>query len=162
MTKTPKASDLGKEAMTDVTDLEAITRQFEAAWNAHDMQAFGELFAAEAIFVGRFATRLQGREAIVSAHQKIHETNYRGSNMTVDRPDVDLLTENIGCNRINVVNSKMFGDASPRSELLGYEVSTRKITPGGTLADTLKQGGSGFIVRISRHKFTTEMLWRGN
>jgi uncharacterized protein (TIGR02246 family) len=95
MTKTPKASDLGKEAMTDVTDLEAITRQFEAAWNAHDMQAFGELFAAEAIFVGRFATRLQGREAIVSAHQKIHETNYRDSTMTVDRPDVDLLTENI-------------------------------------------------------------------
>jgi uncharacterized protein (TIGR02246 family) len=95
MIQTPKASDLGKEAMTDVTDLEAITRQFEAAWNAHDMQAFGELFAADAIFVGRFATRLRGREAIVSTHQKIHETNYRGSTMTVDRPDVDLLTENI-------------------------------------------------------------------
>ena len=95
MTQTPKASDLSKEAMTDGSDLEAITRQFEAAWNAHDMQAFGKLFDAEAIFVGRFATCLRGREAIVSTHQKIHETNYRGSTLTVDRPDVDLLTQNI-------------------------------------------------------------------
>jgi hypothetical protein len=28
----------------------------------------------------------------------------------------------------------VFGDASPRSELLGDEVSTRKITSGGTVA----------------------------
>jgi len=52
---------------------------FQAAWNAHDMTAFGALFHRDATFVNRFAHYVRGREEIVALHQPIHETIYRDS-----------------------------------------------------------------------------------
>ena len=79
--------------MTLITDPEAITAAFEAAWNAHDMQAFGALFDPAATFVNRFATYWRGREAIVAGHRFIHEGIYRDSMLAVDAADIDRLSD---------------------------------------------------------------------
>src|SRR5580698_796 len=70
-----------------------IAPQFEAAWNGHDMGAFAALFHPDATFVGRFATYWRGVEAIVSGHRVVHETVYKDSTLTVDKPDVDVISE---------------------------------------------------------------------
>lgn len=54
---------------------------FQAAWNAHDMTAFGNLFDEDATFVNRFGHYVQGVDAIVALHVPIHETIYRDSTL---------------------------------------------------------------------------------
>ena len=54
---------------------------FQSAWNAHDMDALGELFHGDETFVNRFATRVRGVEGIVALHRPIHETIYRDSRL---------------------------------------------------------------------------------
>jgi uncharacterized protein (TIGR02246 family) len=71
----------------------AITSRFEAAWNAHDMNAFAALFHPDATFVNRFGTYWRGVAAIVAAHRAIHETVYKDSTLTIDRPDVDPISD---------------------------------------------------------------------
>jgi len=72
-----------------------IPAMFVAAWNAHDMAAFAELFHPDASFVNRFASYWRGREPIVAGHRAIHETIYRDSTLENDPPDVDKLTDDI-------------------------------------------------------------------
>lgn len=71
---------------------EAVTTRFEAAWNAHDMDAFAALFHPDATFVNRFATYWRGVDAIIAGHRRIHETIYSDSTLKIDAPDVDSLT----------------------------------------------------------------------
>jgi len=71
----------------------AIASRFEAAWNAHDMNAFAALFHPEATFVNRFATYWRGAEAIVSGHRAVHATIYKDSTLANDKPDVDVISE---------------------------------------------------------------------
>jgi uncharacterized protein (TIGR02246 family) len=61
---------------------------FQAAWNAHDMQAFGTLFHGDATFVNRFGHYVRGVKKIVDLHVPIHETIYRDSNLKNDLIDV--------------------------------------------------------------------------
>ena len=58
-----------------------VPAMFQSAWNAHDMDALGELFHDDATFVNRFATRVRGVEGIVALHRPIHETIYRDSTL---------------------------------------------------------------------------------
>jgi uncharacterized protein (TIGR02246 family) len=74
---------------------EDLPTAFAAAWNAHDMAAFGALFTEDATFVNRFATYRRGVDAIVDLHRGIHETIYRDSTLqnetlAVDRPSDDI------------------------------------------------------------------------
>ncbi len=61
---------------------------FQAAWNAHDMAAFGALFNDDATFVNRFGHYVQGGDAIVALHAPIHATIYRDS--TLDNTLIDV------------------------------------------------------------------------
>jgi uncharacterized protein (TIGR02246 family) len=79
--------------MDRASDPAAIASRFEAAWNAHDMRAFAELFHPDATFVNRFATYWRGVEAIVAGHRVIHETIYKDSTLASDAPDVDIISE---------------------------------------------------------------------
>ncbi|MDR3526926.1 MAG: SgcJ/EcaC family oxidoreductase [Rhizomicrobium sp.] len=71
----------------------SIPPLFEAAWNAHDMEAFGRLFHDDASFVNRFATYWRGAEPIIAGHRFIHETVYRDSTLKIDPPDVDSISD---------------------------------------------------------------------
>ena len=44
---------------------EAVVQRFVNAWNSHDMEAFNQLFADDAIWVPVAESRLQGRAAIL-------------------------------------------------------------------------------------------------
>jgi uncharacterized protein (TIGR02246 family) len=74
--------------MTNPADLPAA---FQAAWNAHDMAAFGALFHEAATFVNRFATYKRGVEEIVGLHRGVHETIYRDSTLENALIDVDAI-----------------------------------------------------------------------
>ncbi len=67
------------------------------AWNAHDMRAFAQLFAADADFVNIRGKSIKGRHEIESQHTAIHAGIYKDSHLTTHavavrflRPDVAL------------------------------------------------------------------------
>lgn len=68
---------------------------FAAAWNAHDMAAFGELFHDDATFVNRFAHMVRGVDDIVALHRGIHETVYRDSRLDNDLISVDAVAPGV-------------------------------------------------------------------
>ena len=72
-----------------------ITMRFQAAWNTHDMEAFGRLFHPDATFVNRFATYWRGVAQIVAGHAGIHASIYCDSTLAIDVPDVDLISDNV-------------------------------------------------------------------
>ena len=75
------------DAMIPIARPEDVPAAFAAAWNAHDLTAFGALFHDDATFVNRFAHYVRGVEAIVALHRPIHETIYRDS--TVENELID-------------------------------------------------------------------------
>jgi uncharacterized protein (TIGR02246 family) len=60
---------------------EDTPQAFQAAWNAHDMAAFGALFHDDAGFVNRFGHYVRGVDEIIALHRPIHETIYRDSTL---------------------------------------------------------------------------------
>ena len=72
-----------------------LPQAFQSAWNAHDMEAFGALFHADATFVNRFATFTRGVEEIVALHRGIHETVYRDSTLRNDLIGVDQIAPGV-------------------------------------------------------------------
>lgn len=67
---------------------EDIPAAFQAAWNTHDMPAFGRLFDKDATFVNRFGHYVRGIDAIVALHAPIHKTIYSDSTLTNELIDV--------------------------------------------------------------------------
>jgi uncharacterized protein (TIGR02246 family) len=65
-----------------------VAGAFQAAWNAHDMQALGALFQDDATFVNRFGHYVRGVGEIVALHAPIHETIYRDSTLMNEVIDV--------------------------------------------------------------------------
>ena len=76
-----------------MTGPQDIPARFQDAWNAHDMDAFGRLFHADASFVNRFATYWRGVDAIVAGHKRIHSSVYSDSVLTCDAPDLDTISD---------------------------------------------------------------------
>jgi uncharacterized protein (TIGR02246 family) len=76
--------------MTGPADIPA---RFQEAWNAHDMEAFGRLFHADASFVNRFGTYWRGVEQIVAGHARIHASVYSDSTLENEAPDVDPISD---------------------------------------------------------------------
>jgi len=77
--------------MASETGPEDIPARFEAAWNAHDMEAFGRLFHADASFVNRFGTYWRGVDRIVTGHARIHASVYSDSTLANAAPDIDRI-----------------------------------------------------------------------
>ena len=67
---------------------EDAPREFQAAWNDHDMEAFGTLFHGDATFVNRFGHYVRGVEEIVDLHASIHATIYGDSTLENELIDV--------------------------------------------------------------------------
>jgi len=57
----------------------ALVAGLAAAWNQHDMQAFGSLFHDDAAFVNVAGVYLRGREEIERAHAAVHAGPFRNS-----------------------------------------------------------------------------------
>jgi len=74
---------------------EDVPVAFQAAWNAHDMTAFGSLFAEDATFVNRFGHYVRGVDQIVALHVPIHETIYSDSTLENELIDVAHIADGV-------------------------------------------------------------------
>jgi len=79
--------------MTKVKRPEDVPGAFQAAWNAHDMVALGDLFAEDATFVNRFGHYVKGVEEIVALHAPIHQTIYSDSTLENELIDVAYVAD---------------------------------------------------------------------
>lgn len=66
---------------------EQIPDRFVAAWNAHDLKAFEQLYTADAVWVPVAEERTEGRQAIVSEFVKIHAGGGWAAGTTIARKD---------------------------------------------------------------------------
>jgi uncharacterized protein (TIGR02246 family) len=67
---------------------EDAPRDFQGAWNNHDMNALAKLFHADATFVNRFGHYARGVGAIVAMHAPTHATIYSDSSLENELIDV--------------------------------------------------------------------------
>ena len=68
-----------------------LVNGFDAAWNRHDMQAFGTLFADDAEFVNVVGMWWRGRNAIQAAHAHTHATFLKNSVLVWDIASLKFL-----------------------------------------------------------------------
>jgi len=105
-----------------------ITDRFEAAWNAHDMTAFGALFHDDATFVNRFATYWRGIDQIVAGHRAIHDSIYSDSSLRVDPAEIDWIDDDAAI--LHVWTRLSAGTAHPagphQADTLILAVATRR------------------------------------
>lgn len=66
----PSACALG--APTDEASVRNVVEGFATAWNNHDMDSFGKLFAPDADFVNVTGIHMKGRNEIQSHHSWSH------------------------------------------------------------------------------------------
>ena len=76
-----------------------VARQLEASWNAHDMKAFGSLFAEDADFVSVLGMRWRSRDEIRDQHRVRHKTVFSKSTMTTHDTTVLFLQDDVAVAR---------------------------------------------------------------
>lgn len=97
--------------MTIEDESRRLCHAFVAAWNAHDMVAFGGLFHADAAFVNRFGAYWRGRDVIVAEHAAIHASLYRDMWLEAMQVDVDPLADDIAM--VHFRSRAHMGEAMP-------------------------------------------------
>ena len=76
-------SDSGAQSSSSERDATKAVTSFVAAWNRHDMRAFGELFRPQADFVNVSGTWWRGRASIQKNHAFLHGTISRSDTIDV-------------------------------------------------------------------------------
>jgi uncharacterized protein (TIGR02246 family) len=104
--------------MISADDIEAIKQlgwSFEAAWNAHDMDAFAALFTPTVDFVVVTGAWFGGRDNVVKHHAERHATNFRASNWQTQGVAVRPLSRDICLAHVNwAMSGDMDRDETPR------------------------------------------------
>ncbi|MGE0826279.1 MAG: SgcJ/EcaC family oxidoreductase [Candidatus Binatia bacterium] len=68
---------------TDTLEVSRVVNAFAEAWNRHDMEAFAQLFAADAEFVNVVGLWWKGRAEIRQAHEVMHASIFKNSHLTI-------------------------------------------------------------------------------
>ena len=97
--------------MTAIARPDDVPAAFQLAWNAHDMDAFAELFHERATFVNRFGHYVRGVAEIVALHRPIHETIYRDS--TLENELIDATAVGDGATVVHFWSRLHIGAAHP-------------------------------------------------
>jgi ketosteroid isomerase-like protein len=120
-------------AQNDAEDVRKVVAGFETAWNHHDMDAFGKLFAPDADFVNVAGVLWTGRQSIQAQHayshgvipanspgfseeDRRHYGIFKNSALTFDQIDVRLLRKEIA---IAHVNWELLGDGRTQNSRHG-------------------------------------------
>jgi len=80
----------------DTAAVAGLASGFTKAWNAHDMEAFGELFSADAEFVNVAGMWWRGRREIQGAHTHTHATFFRESELSGEVASLKFLSPDVG------------------------------------------------------------------
>ncbi len=82
---------------TSIADaVRAMTEDWKAAWNAHDMSRMAKLLTDDADFVNVLGKHWKGAEDIERAHAVMHESQFRESTWENERVEVQTLQPGIG------------------------------------------------------------------
>ena len=81
------------------SEVNSIVRAFAECWNRHDMNAFAELFAADAQFVNVMGLWWRGKDEIRKAHEFSHATMFKNSRLTITETDIRFPTVTIAIAR---------------------------------------------------------------
>jgi len=131
---TPSLTTNVLAAPSNEEDVRKFVFGFVTAWNQHDMEAFGKLFAADADFVNVVGVRWKGRESIQLHHAWSHGTIprdtpgfeksdphygiFKTSTLQFTKIDVRFLRNDVA---VALVDSELVGDAriaNPRQGVL--------------------------------------------
>lgn len=129
-------------APTDEADVRSVIAGFATAWNRHDMENFGKLFASDADFVNVAGILMKGRQEIQSHHAWAHGTipestrvpgtlpkNYgifKNSTMKFETADVRFLRDDVA---LAHVRWQLSGDSritAPRHGVFLFVLTRRK------------------------------------
>ena len=72
-----------------------LAKAFEAAWNSHDMDAFGRLLTDDVDWVNVDGYRGRGRDVVQQGHVRVHATKFKDSVITVQSTETALLSPTI-------------------------------------------------------------------
>jgi uncharacterized protein (TIGR02246 family) len=68
---------------TDTSKVTRVVNAFAAAWNRHEMEAFAQLFAADAEFVNVVGLWWKGRTEIRQTHEATHVSMLKSRRLTI-------------------------------------------------------------------------------
>jgi uncharacterized protein (TIGR02246 family) len=125
-------------SQNNVNDLDAvkqIERDWQEAWNRHDMKALAALVAEDVDFITVSGTWLKGRKAFHGSQARLHTMQFKDSVWTTTDVQVKFLKPDIA---LVHVSWGMKGDKDPDGtpRQLGRGIFTRVVT---------KQGGRWLI-----------------
>lgn len=84
--------------MLEERSIQAVLTAYEAAWNKHDMAAWGKLFTDDVDYVNRDGRLWKGNEANLAGHRAVHEmlkTQNQKMNWTVAVKQIRYLSPGI-------------------------------------------------------------------
>lgn len=139
---TPLPATCVLAAPKDTDDVRKTVEGFASAWNHHDMDAFGKLFASDAEFVNVTGVIMKGRERIQMHHAWAHATipestqvpgtlarNYgifKNSTMNFDTVDVRLLCKDVALAHVNWQLLRDARTSTPRRGVLLFVLTLGK------------------------------------
>ncbi len=97
---------------------EAVFAAYIAAWNAHDMKAFANLFSEDADYVNAYGDWWRGRDELQAKNGEAHGSYYARTRMRADNPVVHPLNEGLALVQARWI---LHGDTrAKRDERLGF------------------------------------------
>jgi uncharacterized protein (TIGR02246 family) len=124
----------------DDAAIRQVTDAFLAAWNSHDMQAFGSLYRDDADFVNVFGKHWEGATEIASAHGYLHETIFKRSCLSAPRVKVKFLGP-------DVATAHVFWTLTGLFQPNGEPLPDRR----GILVNVLVREGSGWKIATTHN-----------
>lgn len=124
----------------EVSEIRRVVEAFTESWNRHDMNAFAELFSADAEFVNVVGLWWKGRAQIKAAHEFTHQTIFRHSRLTATEVSVRFPAPQLAIARCRW---KLEGHVTPE----GAPLPVRS----GILLNVLRHEGSKWLIIDSQN-----------
>lgn len=109
----PAAADNADEA-----SIRENVRQLEAGWNAKSGAQFAKPFAADADYVVINGSYIKGREAIAEGHQRIFDTFYKESTLSLSVKQVRMLRPDVAVVHVTGTNKVPRGAETHATEAI--------------------------------------------
>jgi uncharacterized protein (TIGR02246 family) len=115
-----QSAAVGENRADDRKELDALLKNWESAWNKHDMQALASLFHEDAVWVLWTGEVWTGRKRFQDGMVEVHKTVYANSNQREYLEELAFLGPDAAVMRFR---SELTGDA----RYPGQVVQSRKI-----------------------------------
>jgi uncharacterized protein (TIGR02246 family) len=120
------ASSLAAGVEADEAAIRENVRQLEAGWNAKSGAQFAKPFAADADYVVINGSYIKGREAIAEGHQRIFDTFYKESTLSLSVRQVRMLRPDVAVVHVAGSNQVPRGAETHTTEALITLVMTKE------------------------------------